>query len=298
MELNEMMMTKPQRSGRGFTLIELLVVISIVALLIGLLLPALGRAREAARKGVCLSNMRQVLLANENFGNDHNDNLPFQDARTSLSPYSFGGRTPIKGGEPLSKAPECFMRPLNPYAHPNLPLGGDPNALDGKGRMDETVTMEDLRDPEQFNFPIFKCPGDSSFNWQENRIADETVSLTMPAYFYIGSSYTFNLTWTDTKSKYREFFDRIPSSDPGAWSKGTKLFQRAKLQYASQMVAFLDDPANWMFLTRRDVNPTHHAEKDMVLMGFLDGHARLGLTDPDVPYTSAYRLVFEELLRK
>lgn len=58
------------RRARGFTLIELLVVIAIIALLIGILLPSLGRARESSRRARCLNNTRQLAMACINYSND------------------------------------------------------------------------------------------------------------------------------------------------------------------------------------------------------------------------------------
>ena len=138
---------RPSRAPAGFTLIELLVVIAIIALLIGILLPALGSARSSAVELVCRTRMRELSLANFMYATDNRDRTmpatPIVIGRDSFGflsvtknwAYTFERNIRVDEGfliDYVSEAVDIVGCPLNQRSDPDG-IAEDP---DDRGRTD------------------------------------------------------------------------------------------------------------------------------------------------------------------
>jgi prepilin-type N-terminal cleavage/methylation domain-containing protein/prepilin-type processing-associated H-X9-DG protein len=111
------------RLGAAFTLVELLVVIGIIAILVALLMPAFGKAREHSRRTHCLANLRSIGQQMHMYANNHRDRLPNANPRGTWNDPAAADGVMVQFAEDLKES-RVFRCPSDPYN------GDEPQLID------------------------------------------------------------------------------------------------------------------------------------------------------------------------
>ncbi len=166
---------------RGFTLIELLTVIAVLAILIGLLLPAVERVRESAARTQCINNLEQIVLALHNYSDVHAGALPFLTDTPPATPTGAQLESLFFALLPFIEQNDLYYS-FNP---------ADPVSYNRDSTVNPGAAMHVL--------PLLTCPSDPSNSPQDTYMADAIVIPPPPPpflRFYLGryacSNYTAN----------------------------------------------------------------------------------------------------------
>ncbi len=199
----------------GFTLVELLVVIAIIATLIGLLLPAVQSAREAARRTQCMGNMRQIGLAV----------LGYESARRSF-PAGSTTETPALYGPyystwtvdilPFIEQAQLYesWKGKKNAANPSLPV-----PISG-GNLPQSFQSKDIRET---SVPIYLCPSDLDTKSLKNPDSGSSTDMGMgwaPGSYRAVSGYSLGQTgseyWDDPTYSSSVSEQKMPANWRGA----------------------------------------------------------------------------------
>jgi len=206
------------KRGIGFTLIELLVVIAIIAILIGLLLPAVQKVREAAARAKCQNNLKQICLATIDCADTHSGTMP---PGIGIYPATTGSNNNGSGGILFHILP--FIEQDNAY---KASLGGP--GVDGRnGNAFSTYTQWNAQNDM---IKPYICPSDPTFS--ENRWAQSVTSYAYNGQVF-GSVFAWNPnaanggggTWNDAPHQFPSFITDGTSNtmfftEKEIWSQG------------------------------------------------------------------------------